>query len=227
MARKKVKLEWIANDSARKATFKKRKKGLTKKVSELSTLCDVKACMIIYGPAEPHAEVWPSAPEAMSVLARLKRLPEMEQSKKMMNQEALMRQRIRKLQEQLQRQDKENRELETALLMQQCLAGRSLQDVAIEDVTALAWMAEVKMNKVRERMDVAARSVKVVEGPAGNDKGKAPVAAVDEEEESEIPRHDWFVEAPLDLSELMIGRSSDEVNVDSKSTNNWLNAYYP
>ncbi|WOL19783.1 agamous-like MADS-box protein AGL80 [Canna indica] len=230
MARKKVKLEWIVNDSARKATFKKRKKGLMKKVSELSTLCDVKACLIIYGPSEPHADVWPSMPDAMRVLARLKRLPEMEQSKKMMNQEALMRQRIRKLQEQLQKQDKENRELETTLLMRQCLEGRSLHDVPIEEVTALAWMTEITMNKVRERMgDAAFRAANSAKegssSAAEKEKGKTPVPAATAEEE--IPRHDWFAEA-MELSELMIGSRNEEVvqgNVDCK--NPWLNVFYP
>ncbi|KAF5203782.1 agamous-like MADS-box protein AGL80, partial [Thalictrum thalictroides] len=88
MARKKVKLAWIVNDSARRATFKKRKKGLMKKVSELSTLCGVEACAIIYGPEDPQPDVWPSTPsEAHRVLTRFNSMPEMEQSKKMMNQE--------------------------------------------------------------------------------------------------------------------------------------------
>uniref|UniRef100_A0A804I4U9 MADS-box domain-containing protein n=1 Tax=Musa acuminata subsp. malaccensis TaxID=214687 RepID=A0A804I4U9_MUSAM len=39
MARKKVKLAWIANDSMRRATFKKRKMGLMKKVNKLAMLC--------------------------------------------------------------------------------------------------------------------------------------------------------------------------------------------
>ncbi|KAF5764506.1 putative transcription factor MADS-type1 family [Helianthus annuus] len=52
MTRKKVKLAFIMNDSARKATYKKRKKGLMKKVNELSTLCGIDACVIIYSPYE-------------------------------------------------------------------------------------------------------------------------------------------------------------------------------
>ncbi|XP_021815730.1 agamous-like MADS-box protein AGL80 [Prunus avium] len=45
MTRKKVSLTYITNDSARKATFKKRKTGLMKKGNELSTLCDIQACI--------------------------------------------------------------------------------------------------------------------------------------------------------------------------------------
>ncbi|KAG6490709.1 agamous-like MADS-box protein AGL80 [Zingiber officinale] len=220
MARKKVKLEWIANDAARKATFKKRKKGLVKKVSELSTLCDVKACMIVYAPGEAQAaEVWPSAPDAMRVLSRLKRLPETEQSKKMMNQEKLMQQRFRKLQEQFQRHEKENRDLETALLMQQCLEGRrGLHDVGLEEVSALAWMTEAKIGKVRERMEEEAR----------NASATAAVAAAEERKGKEVvvvPTHDWFAEA-MDIGGYE-GVPADHVIVDSK-INSWLNSsYYP
>ncbi|XP_021911437.1 agamous-like MADS-box protein AGL80 [Carica papaya] len=68
-----------------------------KKVSELSTLCDVKACAIIYSPYDSKLEVWPSPLGAQHVLADFKRMPEMDQSKKMMNQESILRQRITKL----------------------------------------------------------------------------------------------------------------------------------
>lgn len=45
-----LKLEPIKHDRARLATFKKRKHSLLKKADELATLCDVEACIIIYGP---------------------------------------------------------------------------------------------------------------------------------------------------------------------------------
>ncbi|CAA7052359.1 unnamed protein product [Microthlaspi erraticum] len=50
MTRSKVKLEFISNDASRKNTFRKRNKGLLKKVNELSTLCGIPACAIIYSP---------------------------------------------------------------------------------------------------------------------------------------------------------------------------------
>ncbi|XP_044467872.1 MADS-box transcription factor 56-like [Mangifera indica] len=50
MAKEPKKLEPIKLEKARLATFKKRKNSLLKKAWELKTLCDVEACMIIYGP---------------------------------------------------------------------------------------------------------------------------------------------------------------------------------
>ncbi|KAJ0968685.1 hypothetical protein J5N97_021562 [Dioscorea zingiberensis] len=151
MARKKVKLAWIANESARKATFKKRRKGLMKKVRELSVLCDVKACGVVYAPNEAQAvEVW----------QRFKSIPEMEKTKKMMNQESFLRHLIAKLQEQLHKQEKENREMETRLFMYRALASGEGREaplhaaMTIQDVTCLAWLVEVKVKAVQERLDL-------------------------------------------------------------------------
>ncbi|EHA8587983.1 agamous-like MADS-box protein AGL80 [Cocos nucifera] len=154
MARKKVNLAWIANDSTRRATFKKRRKGLLKKVSELSTLCDVKACLVVYGPQEPLPVVWPSVHEAIRLVARFRSMPEMEQSKKMMNQEEFLRQRVVKLQDQLRKHERENREIETTLLMYEGLAGRSLHNVGMQEVTSLAWMLEMRMKMVQQRIEM-------------------------------------------------------------------------
>ncbi|PPS09441.1 hypothetical protein GOBAR_AA11200 [Gossypium barbadense] len=56
MIRKKVKLAYITNDSSRKATYKKRKKGLMKKMSELSTFCGINACAIMCSHYESQPE---------------------------------------------------------------------------------------------------------------------------------------------------------------------------
>ncbi|MBA0637414.1 hypothetical protein Godav_005211, partial [Gossypium davidsonii] len=39
MTGKRVKLAWIENSSARRASLRKRRQGLVKKVTELTTLC--------------------------------------------------------------------------------------------------------------------------------------------------------------------------------------------
>ncbi|MCI12224.1 agamous-like MADS-box protein AGL80-like, partial [Trifolium medium] len=59
MTRRKVKLAFISNDSARKATYKKRKRGIIKKVRELTILCDVPACVIISNPFNSETVAWP------------------------------------------------------------------------------------------------------------------------------------------------------------------------
>ncbi|RVW53145.1 MADS-box transcription factor PHERES 2 [Vitis vinifera] len=65
MGRGKLKMELIANEKLRCITFRNRQKGLKKKLQELSTLCDVEACMIMYcdqngnGTYSSQPDVWP------------------------------------------------------------------------------------------------------------------------------------------------------------------------
>ncbi|XP_042476971.1 agamous-like MADS-box protein AGL80 [Macadamia integrifolia] len=159
MARKKVKLAWIQNDSARRATFKKRKRGIMKKVSELSTLCGVSACAIIYGPYEPEPDVWPSPPEAKRVLARFRNMPDMEQCKKMLNQEEFLRQRIAKTKEQVKKYSKDNQDKENTKLLFECLAGqKGLHDLGLETLTDIIWIAESQLKTMKDRMGLLNRA---------------------------------------------------------------------
>ncbi|AES79110.1 MADS-box transcription factor family protein [Medicago truncatula] len=66
MTRKKVKLSSNVNDASIK-------------FDELSTLCGIEACAIMYGPYEPQLEIWPSPKGFQS---------------KMANQETFMKQSV-------------------------------------------------------------------------------------------------------------------------------------
>ncbi|KAI3707347.1 hypothetical protein L6452_25789 [Arctium lappa] len=160
MTRKKVKLAFIMNDSARKATFKKRKKGLMKKVNELSTLCGIDACAIIYSPYEAQPEVWPNNIGVQRVLAQFKRMPEMEQSKKMVNQESFTRQRITKANEQLKKQIKENREKEMIEVMYQCLTGKgSISNLILPDLNDLGGLVDQTLKDICRRIESLKKAV--------------------------------------------------------------------
>ncbi|KAF8028747.1 hypothetical protein BT93_E1411 [Corymbia citriodora subsp. variegata] len=152
MTRKKVTLAYIANDAARKATFKKRKKGLMKKVSELSTLCGIEACAIVYSPYQAEPEVWPSPLGARRAIARFKNMSEMDQSKRMVNQQGFIRQRIVKAEEQLKKQLRENREREIGQVMYRALVGEGLQGLTIVDLNDLGWMLDKTGKEIEERI---------------------------------------------------------------------------
>ncbi|XP_021771891.1 agamous-like MADS-box protein AGL80 [Chenopodium quinoa] len=153
MTRNKVKLEFITNDSARKATFNKRKKGLFKKVSELTTLCGVDACAIIYSPYAPSAEVWPSQAGAHSVLKRFKNLSQDDQGKKMLDQEKYLKQRIAKAEQLLEKLKKNNREKEINNIMYECLNGtRNLEGLNLEDTMDLCMLARKTSKEINERI---------------------------------------------------------------------------
>ncbi|XP_008807941.1 agamous-like MADS-box protein AGL80 [Phoenix dactylifera] len=166
MARNKVKLAWIANDATRRATLKKRRKGLLKKVQELSILCGVEACAIVYGPNDRVPEVWPTPPEAARVIARFKSMPEMEQTRKMVNQEGFLRQRAMKLLEQLRKQERENREIEMKLLIREGLRGQSYDNLGIEEATCVSWMLERKIKEIYDKLDEISSKLAVKQAAA-------------------------------------------------------------
>ena len=79
-------------------------------VSEISTLCATEACAIIYSPDEPaKPEVWPSDQGVKSVISSFREVSKLEQSKKMLCQESLLRKNLIKAQEQLKKLKTENR----------------------------------------------------------------------------------------------------------------------
>ncbi|XP_010471368.1 PREDICTED: LOW QUALITY PROTEIN: agamous-like MADS-box protein AGL80 [Camelina sativa] len=155
MTRKKVKLAYISNDSSRKATFKKRKKGLMKKVNELSTLCGITSCAIIFSPYDTTPEVWPSNSGVQKIISEFRTLPEMDKQKKMVDQEAFLKQRIAKAIENLRRQRKDNRELEMTEVMFQCLIGNiGMFHLNIMDLNDLGYLIEQYLKDVNRRVEI-------------------------------------------------------------------------
>jgi hypothetical protein len=154
MARSKVKLAFIVNDAARKESYKKRRKGLLKKVAELSTLCGIEACAIVYGPYEPQPEIWPSPEGVQSVLSKFMTMHEFQKCKKMMNQETFLTQRVLKAEEKLKKQRKENREQEMTILMSHCLnEGRVVHDnMSTVDLSYLTWLIDHNLKDIGRRL---------------------------------------------------------------------------
>ena len=154
MTRKKVKLAFIADDIARKISYKKRKKGILKKMEELTTLCGIEACAIIYSEFDSQQpEIWPSPWGVHRVLTKFKRYPHAEQCKKMLNQETYMGQRVNKAKEQLEKVMKDNRQKEMSLLMYQYLTeGKILDNLSVVDLNDLAWLIGQKQEEIDDRM---------------------------------------------------------------------------
>jgi len=156
MTRRKVKLAFIENDSSRKTTYKKRKKGVLKKIEELSTLCGIDACAIVYGPDDHEPEVWPSHCGVQRVVGRFRNMPAVEKIKKMVNQESFIGQRIQKGNEQMMKLTKDNAEKELTLFMFQCLTeGRVLPDennMTLADLKVFSSVIEQNLEEIGKRL---------------------------------------------------------------------------
>ncbi|XP_058783833.1 agamous-like MADS-box protein AGL80 [Vicia villosa] len=155
MTRKKVKLAFIENDTARKTTYKKRTKGLLKKVEELSTLCGIDACAIVYGPYDPQPEIWPSPSGVEKVLLKFKAAPEFDQSRRMVDLESFLKHRISKAEKQLKRQWADNKETETTMLMFQCLNAGNVEqnDMSMDVLNDLSCMIDHNLRKIGRRIE--------------------------------------------------------------------------
>ncbi|KAK8650032.1 hypothetical protein V6N13_139683 [Hibiscus sabdariffa] len=149
MTRNRVKLAYIANDAARKASYNKRKKGMLKKVNELSTLCGVETCAVIYSSAsDSQPEAWPSTETAHRMLSDFKALPTVEQSNRTMTQESLIKQMIAKTEERLKKVYEENRRMELTQIMFQILGGKGLDIVKKEDLNDLRTLIDQNLRGI-------------------------------------------------------------------------------
>ncbi|MBA0707724.1 hypothetical protein Golax_019746 [Gossypium laxum] len=157
MTKKKVKLAYITNDSLRKATYKKRKKDLMKKMSELITLCGIDACAIMYSQYESQPKVWPSPIGVQQVLFKLKMIPEMEQRKNMVNQENFLSQRTIKEVKQLNKHCKDNRVKKMTQFMFNNICGKwVVHGLNFWDLNNLSLLLDEKISNIDKRMDAFA-----------------------------------------------------------------------
>ena len=156
MGRKKLKLQWIINDAARKSTYQKRAKSLLKKTMEISTLCGVDTCAIVNSPYDPQPEVWPpSLLEAARVLMEFKGRPDNHHIKKRFDQDNFLRQRITKATAQLSKHQKKNEAMEMENLVIHLLADeRWLQSfITIENSCNFVWSIDKQIRAISQRME--------------------------------------------------------------------------
>ncbi|XP_049403552.1 agamous-like MADS-box protein AGL80 [Solanum stenotomum] len=109
MTRNNVNYAFIEDDSKRKISYNKRLKGILKKSDELKTLCDVEVPTVIYDLYINEPYTFPNNDFVCNTFIRFKELPTLDISKNMVTREEFTMQRIKKLEEQLQKVRKENR----------------------------------------------------------------------------------------------------------------------
>ncbi|KAK2990880.1 hypothetical protein RJ640_007601 [Escallonia rubra] len=154
MVRKNVNYQFIADECARKRTFKKRKVGLLKKASELQTLCGVETCAILSNSTDSHLEVWPSPHDAYQVVERFRNLAPEKQTYNMMDGENLVQKNIAIMKGKLVTEEKKNQGLRIEQLMRKLLIKESLDDVStLVDLKDLNLLLDDSIELVEKRVE--------------------------------------------------------------------------
>ncbi|PKI42964.1 hypothetical protein CRG98_036762 [Punica granatum] len=149
-------MAYIPSDMARKASFRKRKGGLMKKMEELNTLCDVHGFLIIHGPEDKEPTVWPSPAVAEELLERFMSVSDMERGRKMMDHEHYLRERITKSQELIAKHARRNRELQAIHFMNRIQwDGAQLSGFSSGDLNELVWLIDEKRREVAKRRNLS------------------------------------------------------------------------
>ncbi|KAK8562670.1 hypothetical protein V6N12_010743 [Hibiscus sabdariffa] len=118
-------------------------------MSELTTLCGVEACVVLYPPgSDSQPEAWPSAAAARNMFSEYKTLP----VSRMVNQESFLEQLITKTTNRLEKLQEENRKKELTKVMFQNLGGKGLHNVKKEDLDELRWLIDQNLKDIDKRI---------------------------------------------------------------------------
>jgi len=90
-------------------------------VDELTTLCGIDVCAILYSEFHSGPEVWPSPLEIQRIITKFKNYSAFEQGKKKLNQESYLLDKIMKSNEKLVKVERIYWEMEKSLILFQCL----------------------------------------------------------------------------------------------------------
>ncbi|XP_010445462.1 PREDICTED: agamous-like MADS-box protein AGL92 [Camelina sativa] len=149
----KLKLAWVENDKARAIILKRRKEGLLKKVKELSILCDIWVCLIIFCPNEAEPVVWPSAERARGLVNDFFALPKFVQKKKETDVESFLKEKTNAVRKQLMKSSKKTKEYVTDELMLRLQHGRGIEDLNLSEIYALLSYSKEKIILCRKNSD--------------------------------------------------------------------------
>lgn len=149
---KKVKLALMENEKSRAITLKKRRSGLVKKVKEISTLCDVKACLIMFSPKEAEPMVWPSAEAARNLLKDFDALPAFTKKKNETSLESYLKEKTWKVHESLRKTQKENMECMMDQLKVQLSSFPKLDDLDVKEIYSLISFSKDAIMHLRKKV---------------------------------------------------------------------------
>ncbi|KAL4368773.1 hypothetical protein GQ457_05G015440 [Hibiscus cannabinus] len=151
MGRGKLNMKYIDKDKVRVSTYEKRKKGLLKKAKEFSILCGVETCVIIYGPKSDDSvvklEIWPPVhAEVMSVINKYKGKPLHIREKKCFNVLDFFAIRQKKLDDEISKLRKANREAKF------CTWDDRINTLSVNQLSALLSRLDSNLETLKNRI---------------------------------------------------------------------------
>ncbi|RDX69910.1 MADS-box transcription factor PHERES 2, partial [Mucuna pruriens] len=140
----------IEDLASRKVCYRKGRTSLLKKVKELTTLCDVDACAIVYGPGDKVPLVWPSRDKTKELLDKFENAPLSDRRRKNVNQQVYIEQKNKKIENQIVKLKEKNVEKDMSNFMHKIHDdGKSLSDFDASDLCRLLYYVERKLERVR------------------------------------------------------------------------------
>ena len=150
-----MKLAYMNDDSTRRVTFKKRNEGLFKKLKELTALCDVHACAVVYNPDEGRCILFPDDPlDVFNIITDFRKSSVTEQQRKMFDQENYLNERITKTKEQLSRLQMDNQEMKLTELMYEFLVDKTktFDNMSVSDLQEFNKLIERHLKEIEQHI---------------------------------------------------------------------------
>lgn len=158
-------LKLIENFVARKARYRKIRENLLKKMEDITTLCDVNACAIIYGPGDNVPTVWPSHDIAKELLHKFENAPLPERVKKNVTPQVYIEQMNRKIEKQVMKLKKKNDERDMSNFLYKIHEGKSLSDLDASDISRLLCYVEGKLKCGGVKVDISKQQLSTYKPP--------------------------------------------------------------
>ncbi|XP_057526237.1 agamous-like MADS-box protein AGL80 [Amaranthus tricolor] len=153
MEKKKLKLQYIENKNTRRVTCIKRCNGLLNKTRELSILCGVDVCTIIYYPNSNVAVTWPESEQQIKkIIFEFENKPNNSKFDRQFDQKSYLTQCVKKSKDKLDKRREKNRELDMENIVTDLLNGKPIEDVFFGDLNDLLTVINSKMNMIQHRL---------------------------------------------------------------------------
>ncbi|XP_050914250.1 agamous-like MADS-box protein AGL80 [Lathyrus oleraceus] len=96
--KRKITSKLIENFSQRKMCYKTRLKGLFTKMEQVTTLCDLQACAVVFGPGDATPSMWPSCDAAEKLIHKFESMPEHARFNNVTDQLSFLKEKGKRLQ---------------------------------------------------------------------------------------------------------------------------------